>query len=99
MHKPIPVTKRPIVCQAMQFDGNAGMIMKWVIENDGYAWLAVRYGEEPFLHLRTLEGTMHVLRGSWVVQGVEGEFWAVRGDIFDRTYSINRIGGGEDLAV
>lgn len=39
-----------------------------------------------FFAIRTLEGLMRVDDGSWVVRGVEGEFWAVKDSIFRKTY-------------
>jgi len=40
--------------------------------------------------IRTLEGTMIVSPGSWVVTGVSGERYPVRDDIFRKTYQ--RVG-------
>jgi hypothetical protein len=38
------------------------------------------------LALETLEGRMNVEPGAWVIKGVQGEFYACRGDIFAQTY-------------
>jgi hypothetical protein len=39
-----------------------------------------------YLEIPTLEGPHTASDGYWIVQGVEGEFWAVRNDIFTKTY-------------
>ncbi|WP_304817979.1 DUF1653 domain-containing protein [Faecalibaculum rodentium] len=36
--------------------------------------------------IQTLEGDMAVHYGNYILKGIDGEFWAVRGDIFVRTY-------------
>lgn len=38
------------------------------------------------LFIRTLEGTMHVPVGSYVIQGVRGEIYCCKEDIFLETY-------------
>lgn len=38
------------------------------------------------LHIRTLEGTMVASEGDWVIQGVQGEFYPCKPDIFAATY-------------
>lgn len=37
-------------------------------------------------HVHTLEGPLRIRSGDWLVKGTEGEFWPVRGDIFDSFY-------------
>ncbi|WP_330453945.1 hypothetical protein V0I11_02695 [Pasteurella multocida] len=36
--------------------------------------------------IATLEGSMTVTEGSWIIQGVNGEFYACKPDIFEKTY-------------
>lgn len=36
--------------------------------------------------VETLEGTHLATPGSWLLQGIQGEFYAVRPDIFAQTY-------------
>lgn len=40
-----------------------------------------------FLMIRTIEGDMQARPGSWVVKGVQGEFYPVDADIFSMTYT------------
>lgn len=34
----------------------------------------------------TLEGTMRVSLGDWIIRGVQGEFYPCKPDIFEATY-------------
>lgn len=36
--------------------------------------------------IQTLEGVMHASRGDWLIQGVKGEIYACKSDIFNITY-------------
>jgi len=91
--------KKPVVIEAMPWDGTpqaAEPIITWVLDHDGNAtyWCrdpkaCARAGHATGQHdirLRTLEGDMLARPGWWVVRGIEGEFYAVRPDIFDATY-------------
>lgn len=40
------------------------------------------------LHIRTLEGTMEALSNDMVIQGVKGELYPCKPDIFEATYDI-----------
>ena len=40
-----------------------------------------------YMYVETLEGTMTSL-GDYIVKGVNGEFYPVKPDIFERTYDI-----------
>ena len=93
--------KKPVVIEAMQFqlmDGEWGKpapygdlesaeaIRAW---SDGKAspehyhpedgWCAVMY-------VSTLEGSMRVNPGDWIIKGVKGEFYPCKPDIFAASY-------------
>jgi hypothetical protein len=62
--------------------------------NDTYCkalqWLS-REGVHPTekpegLLIKTLEGEMLLEKGNYLIQGVEGEFYPCRKDIFEKTY-------------
>lgn len=82
--------KKPVVIEAMQWDGtasSAGPIIDWVLRNGG----TIRYrGPEDvpgsYLSVDTLEGTMYVDVGDWVIRGVQGEFYPCKPAIFAATY-------------
>jgi hypothetical protein len=37
-------------------------------------------------HIKTLEGTMRAVQGDWIIQGVKGEIYPCKPDIFEATY-------------
>jgi hypothetical protein len=40
----------------------------------------------PRFYILTLEGKLETTFGSYIVKGIEGEFWAVKQSIFEKTY-------------
>lgn len=83
--------KRPIVIEAF----------RWVISKESEdvpSWLAnamidgtvtavfVPDRALPDLEIKTLEGTMRVDYGDWIIQGVNGEIYPCKPDIFEKTY-------------
>lgn len=92
MHK---YRKRPVVINAIQWDGeNTYKVMSFMgtvgslsdpISNDkfqDYKKIARRDG----LPIKTLEGTMTANVGDYIIQGVQGEFYPCKPDIFEQTY-------------
>lgn len=87
--------KRPIEIEAVQFTGDneyeiakfmgislAGLQMSvdTVLRTDG------DYRENTHIHIHTLEGTMIVNCGDYIIKGVKGEFYPCKPDIFNETY-------------
>lgn len=76
--------KRPVVVTAEQFLPHKDQIPAGVV-SDGMG--------DPRIHperyswvIETLEGTMHVSNGDWVITGVNGEKYPCKPDIFEKTY-------------
>lgn len=84
--------KKPIVIEAMQFNGaSSGIeIQLWITRHEGKATLQYVEGEDPLSLLRitidTLEGCMIAQPGDWIIKGVKGEFYPCKPDIFEATY-------------
>lgn len=82
--------KRPVVIEAMQFDGRIDTYLRifdWM-KSCGDTWAAageVRY-ETPLMLIPTLEGMHAANPGDWVIRGVKGEFYPCKPDIFEQTY-------------
>jgi hypothetical protein len=81
--------KKPVVVDAVQWDGTAEMAERILV------WIRDEHGEADFLDvpnltysisITTLEGEMCVLPNDWVIQGVKGEFYPCKPDIFKATY-------------
>ena len=97
MSTPKKYRKKPVVIEAMQWDGSAESatpIINWALEADGPA---IRYHEhlmdgdlvahpDPFLWVDTLEGRMIASAGDFIIKGVNGEFYPCKPDIFAKTY-------------
>jgi hypothetical protein len=74
--------KKPVVIEAEQVGPNVAPA--WYAE-------AVRRGSITFqgdgsADIHTLEGTMHADSGDWIIQGVKGEIYPCKPDIFAATY-------------
>ena len=72
--------KKPVVIEAVQWDGsNNEECLTWIgIENVD--------NKLNYPNIKTLEGTMAVSVGDWIIKGVNGEFYPCRPDIFEKTY-------------
>ena len=72
--------KKPVVIEAEQYceDGEPCRI-------DGVC-SGNPCGLHAFAHIHTLEGTMKVNDGDWVITGVKGEKYPCKPDIFEATY-------------
>lgn len=77
--------KKPVVIEAVQFDGNVESILPLF---DGTA-LPTSIDQDlidPTLHIQTLEGTMQCRVGDWLIRGIKGELYPCKPDIFAATY-------------
>ena len=82
--------KKPVVIEAFKYDGD-------MICNDGtpyapeWAMTALEQGtlfyrDAGELYINTLEGEHHVSIGDYIIQGVMGELYPCKPDIFELTY-------------
>jgi hypothetical protein len=72
--------RKPVVLEARQLTpGNMEEIAGWSSS-------VIIPADPPVLLIPTLEGPVGAHASDWVVQGVKGEFWPVRRDIFQETY-------------
>lgn len=87
--------KKPVVIEAVQWDGTSGgasTVIDWIVGNGGLArYRCVPGGcsgteEDHCVAIETLEGTMTAGTGDWIIRGVQGEFYPCKNDIFQATY-------------
>lgn len=71
--------KKPVVIEAMQYSRN-GLEAKKVAD-----WCGGEQTDDGLI-IHTLEGDMLADYGDWVIQGVKGEFYPCKPDIFNQTY-------------
>lgn len=75
--------KKPVVIEAIKFtDESKSRAYLFVRCNCSADW----ENDVPILKIQTLEGVMTARFGDYIVKGVKGEFYPVRGDIFEATY-------------
>lgn len=76
--KPVPVE-----IQAVQLvTGNDAAILTFMTDT---ACPFEMVGDHEMV-IHTLEGDMHASKGDWIIQGVKGEFYPCKSDIFEATY-------------
>lgn len=98
MH-PTKYRKKPIVIEAMQWDGTiaqANEIIDWVTENKGTANFSCaategvnHIGCEDSWHtlgIVTMEGKMHAQEKYFIIRGVQGEFYPCDAEVFRKSY-------------
>lgn len=86
--------KKPVEIEARLYDGSpesATDIIDWALTADQTITYHCADGEEcrstrHKLRIPTLEGTMFADAGDWMIQGVQGEFYPCKPDIFEATY-------------
>lgn len=73
--------KKPIVIEAVQFDGT------WPEEFFGRPIkdASINYADE-IIYIHTKEGIMKANKGDWIIKGIKGEFYPCKPDIFEATY-------------
>lgn len=81
-------TKKPIKIQAVLYDGSKESINAILELNKNKDILL----ENNELIIKTLEGAMLASKGDYVIQGVKGELYPCKPDIFEKTYETNNNG-------
>lgn len=79
--------KRPVVIQAMQWNGWSQEISDWV--GEALIYEEHQTGTAGFWRIATLEGHSYVLTPKdYIIKGVDGEFYPCKPDIFEKTYQM-----------
>ena len=81
--------KKPVVIEAVRwFGGKISETPLWISEalnkNMNEEGAIMRFGDE--VRIATLEGEMTASDGDWLIQGVSGEIYPCKPDIFAKTY-------------
>lgn len=82
--------KKPVVIEAFKYEGDFvntyGVFFApdWIKKALDEKILFFRGQAELFI--KTLEGEMHVSVGDYIIQGVKGELYPCKPDIFESTY-------------
>lgn len=89
------IRKKPVVVDAWYIDTAElqyhGDVIDWVFkeyQSDRGRLAVVSDGEKMVLRIRTLEGVMTAYDGDVLVKGVDGELYAIKREIFEKTYDV-----------
>ncbi|HFL3096427.1 hypothetical protein [Clostridioides difficile] len=82
---------KPIIVEAFKWLGSVEQKEepKWIVEaiESGNVWIEQSLGElSPRMYIKTLEGIHEANVGDYIVQGIKGELYPCRADIFRETY-------------
>ena len=79
--------KKPVVVEAMQYTPETmAECLQFLKEGDAQYVLASTELKEVEIKLATLDGTLTVKYGDYIVKGVHGEFYPCKPSIFKATY-------------
>lgn len=86
--------KKPIVIEAFQYDGDLMYtngdyyVPQWAINafKNNIMYYDSIDKEPSELFIKTLEGIRHISVGDYVIQGIKGELYPCKPDIFESTY-------------
>ena len=89
--------KKPIEIECIKFTGNnISELKNFVGDALVMSFLQMDPWSEhsdPDFSIRTLEGDMKISKGDFVIQGVSGEFYPCKPEIFEKTYEVvDKIG-------
>ncbi|EGT4211845.1 hypothetical protein K9770_18690 [Clostridioides difficile] len=83
--------KKPVVIEAFEWLGSAEQKEEptWIVRaiESGNVWIEQSLGElSPRMYIRTLEGIHEANVGDYIIQGIKGELYPCKADIFRETY-------------
>lgn len=83
--------KKPVVIEAFQWFGNNKQSEDPEFINEALknfeVWISNNEVDNTIvLNIKTLEGVMTAQQGDWIIQGVNGELYPCKPDIFEKTY-------------
>lgn len=82
--------KKPIEVKAVLWDGSTEALndIRSMISSNSDTALYPVYYEVGDLSIHTLEGVMSASKGDYVIQGIKGELYPCKPDIFEATYEV-----------
>lgn len=89
--------KKPVVIEAFKWTGDEHQTEdpEWccLVMTKGDVFFENVGTEQVTLKIKTLEGEMTAQRGDWIIQGVNGEIYPCKPDIFEKTYEKEKEDG------
>lgn len=78
--------KKPVIINAIQYDGQNGSDIFHI-----FAGHLSNY--DDYMEIDTLEGRMRAEVGDWIIEGIKGEVYPCKPDIFEATYEAVDLSG------
>jgi len=82
--------KKPVVIEAFKWTGDHYQKEdpEWIVEaiRKGIVWFNDIGTEKCTMEIKTLEGNHIANRGDYIIQGIQGEIYPIKKDIFYKTY-------------
>lgn len=83
--------KKPVTVEAFKWTGDRDQEEDplWIVKaiECGTVWITEGKDDyEPVMNINTLEGIMYAEKGDYIIQGVRGELYSCKPDIFEETY-------------
>lgn len=78
-----------VVIEAMEATGTLERnreIIAWAKGPESFAHMGDMEGDHQTLYIETLEGSMRVTVGDWIIKGTRGEFYPCKPDVFATKY-------------
>ena len=87
--------KKPVVIEAFRLNERGLIAEDWfwdaVTRNDIITHCFGKHDPDPaWCEIKTLEGTMIANAGDYIIQGVHGEIYPCKADIFQKTYTEDK---------
>ena len=87
--------KKPVVIEAFRLNERGLIVEDWfwdaVTRNDIITHCFGKHEPDPaWCEIKTLEGTMIANAGDYIIQGVHGEIYPCKADIFQKTYTEDK---------
>lgn len=79
--------KRPVTVRAVKWTGDNFDEIREFVKGQPLTLYKNDFGFIRLL-IETLEGDMHVEVGDYIIQGVHGEYYPCKPDIFSETYEV-----------
>lgn len=80
--------KKPVVVDVMQLKMCSARSYRKCKEFVGESWIDLHKMPNELPGIETLEGTMEISDGDYIIKGVHGEFYPCKPDIFEETYNL-----------
>ena len=80
--------KKPVMVDVMRLKMCSVRSYRKCKEFVGLSWVDHDNMPNGLPGIETLEGTMEVSDGDYIIKGVQGEFYPCKADIFEATYEI-----------